>query len=223
MTKSALRFCGHAMAAFLDFCVGVFFVWVYSYIFLYKPNLEIYILGGALALLPDFDIFYITTIKIWRWVKKIKRKNKFNHRVYITHRPLVIIPLTALVSYYFGGLVWMVISISCVVWHYIHDSEPFSESGIAWIWPFCDKFYTFKRIVHSEIARQEGDEKYGEHGWIDNLWLQPSLVSKIELGIGTILLMFVFMDNFGLSIISVSSILPATVFGIVWKINSQIS
>ena len=168
----------NALVAFLDFSAGIFIVSAGSLIAGRESSIVYYIIGGALALAPDFDVFYM-------YLKRGKIYG--DHHQYFTHRPMVGLPLAALIGFAIGGLFWGVMTIICIFWHYIHDTEgPTGGGGIAWFWPFSEKYRSpwktsspEKSLSGQAIGRQDK--------LLDSEWLAPSAKSVSELATGTML------------------------------------
>jgi hypothetical protein len=162
MKKLAWLF-GNALAGYMDFAIGA---WIATALTLFIPTqLQWWYLlvGGILALLPDFDII----LPILRESNKIS-----GHHTTILHRPLFMILLATLVFWFIGGWYWGILAFVCVLWHFVHDIQ----GGIAWGWPVNKRLlYPFKKNVE-HISHRE---------WIEKFWLKPSALSVREISIGT--------------------------------------
>ena len=168
----------NALVAFLDFSAGIFIVSAGSLIAGRESSIVYYIIGGALALAPDFDVFYMY----------LKRGEIYgDHHQYFTHRPIVGLPLAALIGFAVGGLFWCAVAIICVFWHYVHDTEgPTGGGGIAWFWPFSEKYRSPWKT--SDPKQSLSGQAIGRQDeLLESEWLAPSARSVSELVAGTIL------------------------------------
>mgnify|MGYP001615940115 CR=1 FL=1 len=175
--QTSFWFLGIGLATFLDFVVGVSVavIWLGKNV----PTWA-YVLGGILALLPDFDLLFDL---MWK-----QQSTNYDHHQNLSHRPLVTITISAAVCYLLGGISWGLTAACCLLWHFIHDTEyVLTGGGIAWFWPASNKYWSWKRVVDpkkSLIAEAVGqDEK-----WFHETWLQPSPAAIQELSLGIVLL-----------------------------------
>lgn len=173
-----LKLLGTDFAVLLDFSVGVFIVYVSGRIFMHEVILFQYFIGGFLGLAPDFDVIYMYA-----------RYGKFvdGHHQYLAHRPLIGIGFAALIGWLLGGPFWALVASCCLLWHYIHDTEGFSGSGIAWFWPFSKRYYSPFRIVNPEDSLS-GQNRDKHNDWLDTTFLFPSHQAIIEIAISSIFL-----------------------------------
>ena len=174
---SLLRLCGSAYVAFFDFSVGAFAVFVLSRLFKVDPSVGKYLLGGILGLVPDFDVLYMY----------VRRGRVYdNHHELLTHRPLIMVPLLFLLAGFLGGLFWASVAATCLLLHYIHDSQGWG-GGLGWLWPFSSRYYSFKGSIEKEKSRIERNK--GKHNeWLAATWLTPTPQSVTEVCIGALLL-----------------------------------
>jgi LexA-binding, inner membrane-associated putative hydrolase len=164
---------GNALAAFMDFGIGTAVATGIAY--WYEVSLPWYLvfLGGILSLIPDFDL----VPSVIRGVSP-----KFDHRQTPFHRPLLILPLAIITAYLFGGSMWALITGICVFGHYIHDTNFVgTDYGIAWFWPFSHRYWS----VFGSFAPAKLDQG-SHHVWLRQNWLQPSILSLREIGIGLV-------------------------------------
>ncbi len=163
----------NAMVAFLDFAVGVFIAaMVYQSAGLTAPILAL-IVGGILALVPDFDI-----------VPTLLRGEvaDFDHRQTIFHRPLLMIPVVTYIAFLFGGELWLLIGFLAITWHFIHDTDLSGRGlhGVGWLWPLSRCHWSWYG-PHSVIETTHDQ-------FIKQYWAKPTLHSMTEIGLGTVLL-----------------------------------
>lgn len=180
--KSKLLFLyASAMAAFMDFGVGTLITSIVAYNFgtiLPWPYLFI---GGLLALAPDMDM--VPSV-VWG------KSPSFDHRQTIFHRPLFLILLISLIAWLLGGQMWLIISLLCITYHFLHDTNFTSNTyGIAWFWPFSNKYWN----LNGSFTAKPGME---HHFWLKNFWLRPTTLSVREISTGLICLTIagIFME-----------------------------
>ena len=158
----------NGLAAVMDFGVGALIAVLLLQLFSLPVTPLALLLGGTLALLPDFDV--VPSILLGRNVY-------FDHHQTLLHRPLLVLFIIGLVSYFLGGEVWLYISLACLVYHYFHDTGYFSlVTGIAWLWPFSPRpvsWWGFYDQIPSD-----------HHVWLKRFWFQPTLKSVTELSTG---------------------------------------
>lgn len=158
---------GALMAASLDVAMGMFIVAIAHTLEGTTPTYLELALGSALATLPDFDIFIpiVTGSAIRR-----------NHRHTPFHRPLFVLPPVACAAWLLGG--WFAASWAtvCVLWHFIHDTEPLSKGGIAWLYPFSKKYWALRGTRDPDPEPVQSWQKgVAEH------WLVRTKLSSREL------------------------------------------
>ncbi len=168
-------FIANTLAGALDLCMGVFFTTGILAAFGLKPALWQLAVGATLAILPDFDI--VPTVLRGR-------EATGNHRVSLMHRPLLILPLATLIAYAIGGTVWLCIALVCVTWHYLHDTPPLSQGGIAWAWPFDTRYWSW-----FGPKPPLDDTGLTHHEWLKRYWMRPSRLSVTEIGTGLLALL----------------------------------
>lgn len=157
---------GNGLAAFLDFCMGIFIAHTISAFFNQSPTFQVYIFGAILGLLPDIDVIYMFVHKGLVYGD--------HHQESLMHRPIVIIPTTTLFANLLGGNQWSLITFMCITWHYIHDTKILGGgNGLNWLWPFT----------------KNNPFKSSHENWVENTWLRPSRKSAIEISLGFILLL----------------------------------
>ncbi len=167
-------FLANGLAGSLDLCIGTLIAAATLSEFGIQPEFWHLALGAILAVLPDFDI--IPSILLGREVEG-------NHHITLMHRPLVIIPAAALASYLLGGPVWGLVALLCVSWHYLHDTPPLSQGGIAWLWPFDHRYWSLRGPAEPHAGHLNHRE------WLAAYWLQPSRLSVTEVGAGLLSLL----------------------------------
>ena len=108
--------------------------------------------GVFFAFAPDLDTFY----SFWRARGFTLPGKEFNHRGYLTHRPLLwlaagaVVFLLASTAYwrYFGLLLWL-----CSWSHFALDS---GRTGVEWLWPFSRRFFAIKEPGATEDNPAKG-------------------------------------------------------------------
>ncbi len=172
-----LKLCGNAMAAFMDFGVGTFITALLGLAFGLELPAWAYLVGGVLGFLPDFDVI---------WSILYRGHPQGDHHQTLMHRPIVILPITAIAGWLLGGAFWSATATACVFWHYLHDTPEFGGGGVAWFWPFSKKYWSFRNEwispERSVMANSETDHK----SWIEETWLKPSAISCREIEVGAI-------------------------------------
>lgn len=227
------------MAAFLDFAVGCFIVschimilvlffpqsptgsniWFTMHILWGFPDVfvPLFVLtaGGLLALLPDLlDFAYPLLIKGGV-------SDDYNHRETLAHKPLVVLPVAIAIAWILGDILWAgnfwaITAGLCVTWHYLHDTWPLSGGAIKWLWPFSNRYISWRGFekVDTKIT------PYSE--WMQKNWFVPSRLSRTEIFIGSVL----FSASVSVLLynqwwIWVLWILPGLGSGIVWCLGPQ--
>lgn len=167
----------NALPAALDFCVGAFIsVFLFRY-FEREPSFTTPLIGGFLALLPDMDFP----------TQFIPKKGEVrDHHTSPLHYPLLMIPIVAYITFTIGGTVWLVIGLTALAFHYVHDMiGPYS--GIFLFWPLSRRFYGTNGIEDKKTSeRWLFLKNYGHDFWIANYWVRPKLSSLSELVAATL-------------------------------------
>jgi hypothetical protein len=172
--RKLLALAADGMAGFLDLAMGALVAYLVG---LWWLGVQVPIwylpIGSLLAFLPDLDWFHMIS-------KKGLLTATGDHRTTIFHRPLIMIPLCALLAAIVGGTYWCIVTTLCLLWHYNHDSRWVdSISDIDWLWPFGSR-REFPFMDHAL--------------WRTLYWLQPSKLAIRDLGIGiTIVCTFGYM------------------------------
>ncbi len=163
----------NALAGSLDFCMGALIAAATLSTLGMQPALWHLVVGGILALLPDFDI--LGPILLGHEVEG-------NHHVTLLHRPVLVIPAAALAGYLLGGHAWALVAFLCVSWHYLHDTPPLGMGGIAWLWPLDSRYW-------SPWGPQEPHTAGMSHyEWLKKYWFTLSPTFCMEVGAGLVAL-----------------------------------
>jgi hypothetical protein len=122
------------------------------------------------AVLPDFD--QILPILLNTFSK--------NHHQTLFHRPIIVVPTAIAIGWVIGGTMWAVIASICILMHFVHDTHGFSDDGIAWLWPFSEKYWSL-----------QGSEDQHAHSiehrtWIRENWQRPSMRSIAEIALSSL-------------------------------------
>lgn len=166
-----LIFCANGIAAFMDFGVGALIISLMTLAFDVPLPPWYLLVGGTLALLPDFDIV----------LPIIEGENiKSDHHQTLAHRPIVLLPLVTTIGFLIGGWFWAVTAAVCVFWHYVHDTKGFGGAGISWFWPCSQKYWS------PLYGAEEPQTPLGHHAMLRELWLRPSSFALCEIAIGLI-------------------------------------
>lgn len=160
---------GNALAGFLDLGVGALIAAAVLSSLGIQPVLWHLAAAGVLAVLPDFDIL-LPIIS--------GREPVGNHRMTFMHRPLIVIPVVSLAAYLLGGQAWGIVALLCVLWHYLHDTPPLSQGGIAWLWPYDSRYWSPWGPTEPKLGSMAHNE------WLKKYWLQLSPLLCIEVGAG---------------------------------------
>lgn len=181
---------GMALAAFLDFAIGMSIVHTAGHLFGKNLSPAGYFIGGILALSPDVDLLYMALRE---------RRLYGDHHQNLTHRPVLIIPLAGVAGFLIGGPFWGIAASLCLFWHFIHDTEGLGgpgASGMAWFWPFSKKYISPKGMTNPERALAAKWKDRAEE-WMYMIWLRPSRLAVSELALGTLLFMYATNDILG--------------------------
>lgn len=134
-----------------------------------------YLIGGILGFLPDFDVI---------WPILIQDRPNGDHHQTLMHRPIFLLPIVAVTGWLVGGFFWSTTATLCVFWHYLHDTPEFGGGGLAWFWPFSQKYWSILKggisPERSIMAMSESEHRK----WLEEKWLQPSKISFREIGLG---------------------------------------
>ena len=160
---------GNALAGFLDLSMGAALAAITLSAFGMRPELWHLAVGAALAVLPDFDIL----LPILRM-----REVTGNHHATLMHRPLLVMPAAALAAFLLGGPAWGLAALLCVSWHFAHDTPPLGMDGIAWLWPFDERYWSPYGAAEPRISGLPHYE------WLRKYWLTPSPLLLMEIGAG---------------------------------------
>lgn len=166
----------NGIAGFMDFGVGALIICLMSLAFdIHLPEWYL-LIGGILALLPDSDIILP--------IIEGNQSEIGDHHQTLAHRPIIMLSLVMMMGILVGGLFWTTTAATCVFWHYVHDTRGFGGGGIAWGWPFFEKYWS-PLYGAEEPSRTPPDhqELLGE------IWLRPSRLALCEITIGMISLM----------------------------------
>ena len=170
MQRRLILYAGNLMAAVMDAGIGMLIAAMVGLYFGETLPWWGLLLGAAFALLPDIDL---VPAVLWRGTFH------FDHRQTPFHRPLLLIPLIAFITYLFGGLMWAMIALLGLLWHFLHDTNFLDDTyGVAWLWPFSDQFWSLRGSFPPPRPQPHED-------WVKLNWLRPTSVSVRELGIGS--------------------------------------
>lgn len=210
--KKFLILCGNAMAALMDFGVGMLIVSLIEWAFGIKIPYWQYLAGGALALLPDFDVLLPIILK------GSPTKEEHHHET-IMHRPAFLLPVAAMTGYLIGGNFWAITTVACVFWHFLHDSPEFGGGGIAWFWPVSKKYWSI--IGPFEPLPRTSNREETHYSWLEEKWLRPTKTSAREVGIGTVALAMATGPAIGIGYAFVAYLsIWGTIF-VVWHLHSK--
>lgn len=171
----------------LDIGIGIFSAIIVSKLFSVDLTPLLIGLGIAFALLPDIDFLYALGRRGWRDTHAVIR-----HREYL-HYPLAYI-LIGLAAAPLIGTAWAALFLLASLGHFIHDSIGLGW-GVAWLWPFTDKSYTFlyrytapgKRLPRRFLyrwSREDMDrliDEYRDANWLKNIYLKLHPVFTVEI------------------------------------------
>lgn len=174
--EKLLKLCGNAMAAIMDFGVGALITALIGMMFGIDLSIWAYLVGGILGFLPDFDII---------WPILIQDRPNGDHHQTLMHRPIILLPIVALVGWLLGGAFWSVTATLCVFWHYLHDTPEFGGGGVAWFWPFSRNYWSILKGAISPERSLMAMSEAGHKQWLKEKWLRPSTISIREIEIGS--------------------------------------
>jgi hypothetical protein len=186
-----------AMAARLDFFVGMIIALGIGTITAIEVPLWYLAVGGMLALLPDFDLVFKT---LWQWIRGQRASG--DHRETIMHCPMVMLPSCTLLAFLLGGWYWATVTLLGLFWHYAHDSKWFGSVGdIDW----------FAIVPNQNLPYMDTPE------WLKQLWLRPTKTSVTELIAGVTMLALVVNAYFGIHIAIILASMAVIVDVMVWS------
>lgn len=163
----------NGLAGFLDLCMGALIASATLSSLGVEPLPWHLAVGGMLALLPDFDI--LGPILAGREVQG-------NHHTTLLHRPILLIPAATLAAWALGGQAWALVAFLCVAWHYLHDTPPLSQGGIAWLWPFDRRYWSPWGPKEPHMGHAN------HHEWLKENWMRLSPMLCAETGAGFVAL-----------------------------------
>lgn len=92
----------------------------------HPPAFPTYIVAIIIVLLPDIIELHL---------KSEERKYRSS-----SHRPIIIVlPLLLILIFPF----WALLTVLCLISHFVHDSLWFNNRGIQWLWPIRQGIYRF--------------------------------------------------------------------------------
>jgi len=175
------KLAGMVIAASLDLAVGSLIVAVMVNVFnvLGYPIIApwyYYIIGALVGLSPDLDIF--TSYNVMSGVVYQKK----HHHEKIPHYPLLILPavflmgglLIILCKYASLPIFWVTAVVSCLLWHYLHDSKWTGGHGINWLYPF------------RSVGIFNREDEYNK--WLHGEILQPSFKTAVGVVFASIII-----------------------------------
>ena len=198
--------CAIAFAALLDVAMGTTIVVGLSLPFHRPVGLVDIALGAFLALLPDIDVVYM-----------LLRKGRMygSHHMWLTHRPVVLIPLATAAGWFLGGAFWATAAFIAVFWHYVHDTPEICGSGIAWFWPFTDWWWSPRRGLIAPYITDSSHDRFLQN------WLGPSRVAEAEVYIAAFLLalsLSLIFDPLAGIVLGLLPILGATIVWVLYHV-----
>lgn len=190
--KTIFYLIANLMAGFPDFGFG-FLAAVVTAIYLNHPLTwwEPAVAGAVFSVLPDYDI----VPSIFKRAFTGESYDFDHHQTYL-HWPIVVLPIATAVMWYFFGAYWGNVAFICVFAHYVHDAL-YMDNGIAWI-------VRLKRTYKEDSGFSIPDD------WIEKNWMQPSIMSFVELVIGTAAF------SIGITILTIDGVLGLGVFFLMW-------
>lgn len=141
--------------------------------------------GVAFALLPDIDM-------VWYAVQRfIQKKLVDDHRSF-THYPILYVPASFVVYYYFGFPYALLFSL-CIFFHFIHDTL-WLGWGISWFAPFSMRKWKMfpdrdgkisKQVVMTWTPEEEGEvfKRYHNKNWVRDFYFRPNIVAYVEYSV----------------------------------------
>ncbi|OGZ07121.1 MAG: hypothetical protein A2942_01445 [Candidatus Lloydbacteria bacterium RIFCSPLOWO2_01_FULL_50_20] len=182
------------LAGFLDLVAGVFFVHLLSLYFGHPLLWWQYAIGAALGASPDIDLLYA-----------FFKKNLGGHHEYLTHRPIIGIPLAIIIGWFLGGAFWATAALIGVFWHYLHDTEGFlclyDNGGLAWFWPFSKEYWGVRdfRVVSRmpEVHTRKEEDVFDN---VYKVYLIPTRQAITEFLLTGIFFGYVIGDTLGVHI-----------------------
>ena len=97
------------LATVLDLSAGIFIVYLMQDWFAQTISWRSYALGAFLGIAPDLDL-----------IAAFFQKKCTGHHEYLTHRPIIGIPLAICLGWLFGGSFWAWTAGMIIVFHYLH-------------------------------------------------------------------------------------------------------
>lgn len=167
------RFISLGLAGILDLAAGMLIVTLMSEYFSYQLVWWQYVIGAFLAASPDIDLLL-----------GFFGKDLDGHHEYLTHRPIVGIPLAITIGWIIGGEFWALASGIGVFWHYLHDTQGFLflyDNGLGWFWPFSRRYWGMQRgRVVSRTPKELSQSAGGAFDCLYECYLTPTRRSITE-------------------------------------------
>jgi LexA-binding, inner membrane-associated putative hydrolase len=165
----------------LDIGVGILIALFVGHAYSVPVDTFLIFFGILCSLLPDIDILTLLFLKKW------------HHRAH-THFPLLYIPISLLVFFFFGSLYGTIFTLG-VYAHLIHDTFGIGW-GIAWFWPFSKRKYlcfpeqrrrkiigTFVSWLPEEETVLMKNTQVTNGNWVRDFYFRPNLLAYIEYGV----------------------------------------
>jgi len=186
---------GGFLVSLLDISAGVFLSIVTAKFLGLKISLCAVSFGIISSLWLDLDALSLLKKGAGKWTHE--HRNLF-------HFPLVVLPVAFIACYVLSNGYYATVVLLATFFHLVHDSIGIGW-GVKWLYPFSHKNYKFfglkfkeRRIVSSWTKEEQRRDATlnGDDNWLRNLYLRPSVVLFVEIGLSLFLLissMFVVM------------------------------
>lgn len=177
------------LAGTLDLAMGTLIAHVLAQISSYPLEWWQYAIGACLGASPDIDLL----------LGSFGVDRRYHHE-HLTHRPIVGLPLAFFLGWLFGGMFWGVVAVTCVFWHYLHDTHGFLclyDNGLGWFWPFSRKYWGVRNYRVVSESLEEFLDKTRNDAVFFGGYLSPSGRSVTEFFLAGIILSCVAEDLLG--------------------------
>lgn len=130
-------------------------------------------------------------------LKKGAGKWTHEHRD-LFHLPVIVLPVVFIVSHVLLGNYYTIVVSLTTFLHLVHDSIGIGW-GVKWLYPFSSKSYKvlgrkfgkLKFVASWTMEELEEDaEMNGDEDWLKNLYLSPSVILFVEMGLSLLFIIF---------------------------------
>lgn len=155
---------GLALASMLDMSAGIIIAHALCKLFSVSPSMLIYGSAALIALAPDISILG----------QLISGKKSLNsHHRELTHYPLLIIPVFAMIAWF--SLFWAALVGLCLLAHFLDDTA--DPGGVKWLAPFTQRSFQILTVERGPLKLKD---------WLERYYLRPTVKSLGSIVLSTI-------------------------------------